>query len=359
MSTFDEITNIMSKLNIASFPKKLYLLIESQKFKEIIDWSDSGDKFIVFDPLKFTNIILANNGFSKAENYTSFIRQLNMYDFHKEKTNDKNHVFFNKFFIRGKFDILVNIKRKNIDFSKNVIICNLCGTRQIKNIFKIEKNGEEIESSKFYFCCNKKKSEEKKNQQIRLYSGGNIIDCMKNVANKDDIELYKQKLENTKKEEEDKIQYINKYLEYIDEYKSKVKSLLENSVNNTLNIDYNMQGQENLKNCLDSIVQRLIMNGDMKPKMKRGRRIKFKNAINSKSFTSNQSNLTTTSSLTNTTNNNSNKINFKNFINFLNPNGNTLKNGDSDVCMLNKKRNKKDLKKLFNNLTKTVRFIQF
>lgn len=76
-----------------------------------------------------------------------------------------------------------------------------------------------------------------------------------------------------------------------------------------------------------------------------------------KSFTSNQSNLTTTSSLTNTTNNNSNKINFKNFINFLNPNGNTLKNGDSDVCMLNKKRNKKDLKKLFNNLTKTVRFI--
>ena len=94
---------------------------------------------------------------------------------------------------------------------------------------------------------------------------------MKNVANKDDIELYKQKLENTKKEEEDKIQYINKYLEYIDEYKSKVKCLLENSVNNTLNIDYSMQGQENLKNCLDSIVQRLIMNGDMKPKMKRGR----------------------------------------------------------------------------------------
>lgn len=357
MSSFDELTNLISKLNIASFPKKLYLLIESQKFKDIIDWADSGEKFIVFDASKFTNVILANNGFSKAENYTSFIRQLNMYDFHKEKSNDKNHVFYNKYFIRGKFDLLVNIKRKNIDMGKNIILCNICGSRIIKNVFKIEKNGIEIDSSKLNFCCYQKNLQEKVNQQIRLYSGGNIIDCLKNVANKDEIEIFKQKLENTKKEEQEKNEYINKYLDYIDEYKQKVKQILENSVNKTFNLENNKQGQENLKNCLDSIVQKLILNGDMKAKMKRGRRIKFINNVNSKSFNSNVSNQTNMTSTSLSNSYGSNKINFKNFINFLNPNGSISNmNENNEDGMLNKKRNRKDLKKLYNNLTKTVSF---
>ena len=48
----------------------------------------------------------------KHSNYTSFVRQLNMYNFHKTTANPQIAEFFHPYFQRGRAEILHLIKRK-------------------------------------------------------------------------------------------------------------------------------------------------------------------------------------------------------------------------------------------------------
>jgi hypothetical protein len=47
----------------------------------LISWSKAGDVFCIFDPIKFSQVILPLH--FKHNNWQSFVRQLNMYGFHK------------------------------------------------------------------------------------------------------------------------------------------------------------------------------------------------------------------------------------------------------------------------------------
>jgi len=48
----------------------------------------------------------------KHNNFQSLVRQLNMYDFHKTRTKEKEKEFKHESFIRGQPELLINIKRK-------------------------------------------------------------------------------------------------------------------------------------------------------------------------------------------------------------------------------------------------------
>lgn len=50
----------------------------------------------------------------KTKNFTSFVRQLNMYDFRKVRNVRGYHEFRHPYFKRGHFADLANIKRKNV-----------------------------------------------------------------------------------------------------------------------------------------------------------------------------------------------------------------------------------------------------
>lgn len=96
------------------FPKRLYSIINDSKNHQYINWMDNGENFIIFNPSEFAEKILIKKELGTS-NYSSFIRQLNIYDFHKikNKTKDqKNDVFFHKYFIRDNPDVLKLIKRK-------------------------------------------------------------------------------------------------------------------------------------------------------------------------------------------------------------------------------------------------------
>lgn len=94
-----------------NFLLKLYTILETPEYQNIIHWSDNGKYFVVQNLHDFTENIL--NKYYKHNNYSSFVRQLNMYDFHKKRSNQNEHIFQHKLFTKGQKDLIPTIKRKN------------------------------------------------------------------------------------------------------------------------------------------------------------------------------------------------------------------------------------------------------
>lgn len=99
------------KCDCPHFLLKLYEILENKDYKDIIHWSEDGKYFIVQNLHDFTEKILPK--YYKHNNFSSFIRQLNMYDFHKKKSSQNEHIFHHNNFIRDRKDLIKTIKRKS------------------------------------------------------------------------------------------------------------------------------------------------------------------------------------------------------------------------------------------------------
>ena len=99
------------KSEYPNFLLKLYQILENDEYKDIVHWGENGRYFIVQNLHDFTEKILPI--YYKHNNYSSFIRQLNMYDFHKKKSNQNEHIFHHQFFIKDRQDLIKTIKRKS------------------------------------------------------------------------------------------------------------------------------------------------------------------------------------------------------------------------------------------------------
>lgn len=109
------------------FVRKLFMILESGEYTDIVRWSDDGSNFIVLETNKFTTDILPKH--FKHSNFASFVRQLNKYDFHKIKkkrmpgaeTIDNTWEFNHPFFRRHDEAALDNIKRKTSSQKKILV----------------------------------------------------------------------------------------------------------------------------------------------------------------------------------------------------------------------------------------------
>lgn len=99
------------KNSIPSFIRKTYDILEEGLYPEIIDWNPEGDALVIKNPSEFCARVLPS--YFKHNNLTSFVRQLNMYNFHKKRTQKSDHVYYHELFLRGKRHLLKDIKRKN------------------------------------------------------------------------------------------------------------------------------------------------------------------------------------------------------------------------------------------------------
>ena len=63
------------------FLETLFKIISNKKNNKIIHWNDDGTRVIISDSMKFSKKILPK--YFKHDNYSSFIRQLNLYGFSK------------------------------------------------------------------------------------------------------------------------------------------------------------------------------------------------------------------------------------------------------------------------------------
>lgn len=102
------------------FLLQLYKILEEEEYKNIIHWGDNGKYFIIENIHDFTEKILPK--YYNHNNYSSFVRQLNMYDFHKKKTNTNGHSFQQDKFIKGKKELIKTIRRKRKKDKNNNII---------------------------------------------------------------------------------------------------------------------------------------------------------------------------------------------------------------------------------------------
>ncbi|PWN90805.1 winged helix DNA-binding domain-containing protein, partial [Acaromyces ingoldii] len=101
-----------------SFVSKLYSMLEDDSIEDMIAWGPSGTVFSVANPAEFSRIVLPN--WFKHSNWQSFVRQLNMYGFHKVNhtyqgtPDDEIQVweFKHPSFRRGEIHLLNDIKRK-------------------------------------------------------------------------------------------------------------------------------------------------------------------------------------------------------------------------------------------------------
>ncbi|GAW15714.1 hypothetical protein ANO14919_051330 [Xylariales sp. No.14919] len=101
---------------IPPFVQKLNSFLEDGKNTELIRWSDKGDSFIVLDEDEFAKTLIPE--LFKHNNYASFVRQLNMYGFHKkvglsdnsmkasERKNKSPSEYYNPYFRRGHPNLL-------------------------------------------------------------------------------------------------------------------------------------------------------------------------------------------------------------------------------------------------------------
>ena len=76
--------NNQSKVNKSeSFLSKLHDILKNSSYNKIIHWDTDGKRVIISDVVNLCNIVLPK--FYKHHNYSSFVRQLNLYGFHKSK----------------------------------------------------------------------------------------------------------------------------------------------------------------------------------------------------------------------------------------------------------------------------------
>ncbi|OLN92012.1 Heat shock factor protein [Colletotrichum chlorophyti] len=101
---------------IPPFVQKLSSFLDDDKNFDLIRWSEKGDSFVVLDEDEFAKKLIPD--LFKHNNYASFVRQLNMYGFHKrvglsdnsmrasERKNKSPSEYSNPFFRRGHPNLL-------------------------------------------------------------------------------------------------------------------------------------------------------------------------------------------------------------------------------------------------------------
>lgn len=105
--------------SVPLFLAKLWKMVNDPSIDSLISWSAEGNSFIIHNQAEFTQTLLPHH--YKHSNMASFVRQLNMYGFHKvvgvdsgglKSERQEEMEFAHQFFLKGMEELLVKIKRK-------------------------------------------------------------------------------------------------------------------------------------------------------------------------------------------------------------------------------------------------------
>eukprot|EP00727_Mastigamoeba_balamuthi_P011304 m51a1_g6797 putative heat shock transcription (379) ;mRNA; r:209137-210591 len=94
------------------FITKLAELVEDSSTQSLVRWSEEhgNTAFVVWDPVEFSEVVLPK--YFKHSNFCSFVRQLNIYGFHKIESERGGFAFRHEFFRKGAPKLLRKIVRR-------------------------------------------------------------------------------------------------------------------------------------------------------------------------------------------------------------------------------------------------------
>mmetsp|Transcript_23241 Transcript_23241/g.26648 ORF Transcript_23241/g.26648 Transcript_23241/m.26648 type:complete len:212 (+) Transcript_23241:1-636(+) len=95
---------------VPSFLLKTYEIISDPAFDDIVSWNKTGDAFIITKTNDFCEKVLPL--YFKHKNFSSFVRQLNMYGFRKTKYKNNEQCFTHRFFKKDNKKLLLEMRRK-------------------------------------------------------------------------------------------------------------------------------------------------------------------------------------------------------------------------------------------------------
>ena len=121
-----------------SFLSKLYQILSEKDYSSYIHWSQDGLTVIISDPTGLTKKVLPK--FYNHHNFASFVRQLNMYNFHKIRSDPKSNEqkYVHNEFYKGKSikeiqEIRRKIKTEEKEKNNKAFSDKKIGTINIKN----------------------------------------------------------------------------------------------------------------------------------------------------------------------------------------------------------------------------------
>ena len=181
------------------FLLKLYEILSKDEYSKIIHWSQNGTYIIITNIHTLSKKILPI--YFNHQNYSSFVRQLNMYNFHKIRTeqevqeqyfineslnkfktlneiknfkrkeqNKQKCLFFKDEDSKIKYTILPNKKEENLQNIDEKIELNENGDKTIEKFKEIISNGtldKNIKEKIMIFLLNKSKENYEKNKEMK------------------------------------------------------------------------------------------------------------------------------------------------------------------------------------------------
>jgi len=109
MDAFGNTTDT-KKPNIPGFLTKTFEIFSNEEYSDLCGWGENGDTIVIKKVAEFSATVLPK--YFKHSNFQSFVRQLNMYDFHKTVQDPSHGEFKHEYFKKGRADLLRFIKRK-------------------------------------------------------------------------------------------------------------------------------------------------------------------------------------------------------------------------------------------------------
>ncbi|KAJ1835587.1 hypothetical protein IWW55_005231 [Coemansia sp. RSA 2706] len=144
-----------------TFVNKLTEMVNDNQYQHLISWNFSGTSFVVCNIMEFSRELLPKH--FKHNNFSSFVRQLNMYGFHKVNKSPRGHrtmaenqiwEFSHPKFIRDRPDLLDQIKRKTMeseslrreagDLHANFVMLQVSHTDLVKRVHHLQENLSEV-----------------------------------------------------------------------------------------------------------------------------------------------------------------------------------------------------------------------
>ncbi|KAG2411593.1 hypothetical protein HFD88_009149 [Aspergillus terreus] len=160
---------------IPPFVQKLSSFLDESKNTDLIRWSDDGNSFIVLDEDEFAKTLIPE--LFKHNNYASFVRQLNMYGFHKkvglsdnsmrasERKNKSPSEYANPYFKRGHPDLLWLIQKPKNTAGQ--------GSKSGKGNVRVKtEDVDDHEHDDYDDATGASRDERARNRQLSLVTGG-------------------------------------------------------------------------------------------------------------------------------------------------------------------------------------------